>query len=64
VNSFNAVVLKQTPLPLLYTERQLKLLKKMIYVSQSYKQLQKVFLSRECALCLMDGQHLYEVSGT
>jgi hypothetical protein len=44
-----------SPLPLLlYTERQLNLLKEIIYGSQSYKELQKVFFSRECALCLMD----------
>jgi hypothetical protein len=50
VSSFNGVVLKQTPLPLLYTERQFKLLKNVIYGSHSYKQLQEEFLLRECAL--------------
>jgi hypothetical protein len=46
-----------SPLPLLlYTERRLNLLKKkkIIYGSQSYKEPQKVFLSKEYALCLTD----------
>jgi hypothetical protein len=66
VSSLSAVVLQQTHLPLLlYTKWQLKLLKnKFIYGSQSYKQLQKVFLSTGCVLCLTGGQHSSKVSGT